>query len=259
MLSTIAHRLQPFVPSSLYRSAFTYMGRRTGNNWLENEGIFELAQKVADKFNYTVQSGPFKGMKYTRDAVLSRHAVPHLVGQYERQIYPALMLAASRAKLVVDIGHAEGYYAVGFAMLGKFVIAFDADPHERKICRGMAAANVVKVSIERWCSPETLQGLATKGPLVISDIDGGEIDLFTAETITSLNRCDLIIEMHAATTEENSGFADRFRDTHVIQVVDHPSKPIGVEMLSFLGSDAERVASEYRPFQQWLVARPKIS
>jgi hypothetical protein len=31
-----------------------------------------------------------------------------------------------------------------------------------------------------------------------------------------------------------------------------------VELLSFLGEDALRMATEYRPFQQWIVARPRM-
>lgn len=260
MLSFIAHKLQPFVPVPVYRTVFSYVARRNGNRWLQTKGVFDLALKIAERFDYTVQTGPFKGMKYTRAAILSRHSTPNLIGQYERQIYPILMEAASRVDSVIDIGHAEGYYAVGMALLGKRVVAFDADPHERRICRAMAKLNGVaeRVSIQRWCSGETLRTLTRTGrALIISDIDGGELDLFAPEVISDLRHCDLIVELHAKTAKENALFAERFRTTHQVEIIDHPKEPSGVALIDFLGPDAPRMATEYRLFQQWMIALSK--
>jgi predicted O-methyltransferase YrrM len=217
--------------------------------------------KVADRFHYEVQSGPFKGMKYTRSAVLSRQAIPSLIGQYERQIYPALLAAAEEADVIIDVGHAEGYYAVGLARMGKRVVAFDADWHERRLCRAMAAANGVadRITVRSWCSGKALREL-TQGrrALIFSDIDGGELYLFTDDVIDSIRHCALIVEVHGVSSEENEKFVRRFRASHEVEVLDHPSNPGGVELLSFLGEDALRMATEYRPFQQWIVARPRM-
>jgi hypothetical protein len=180
-LSGIAHTLQPFIPAPVYRAVCAHVGRRNANRWLKEQGVFDLALEVAEHFGYTVQSGPFKGMKYTRPTVLSRHATPTLIGQYEREIYPSLMEAAGRVEAVIDIGHAEGYYAVGLALLGKRVIV-------------------------------------------------------------------------AETPEENQTFVRRFLGTHRVEIIDHPREPVGAERIAFLGADAPRMATEYRSFQQWLIA-----
>jgi hypothetical protein len=260
MLSFVAHKLQPFVPVPVYRTLWSHVARRNANRWLKREGVFDLALKVAERFDYTAQTGPFKGLKYTRAAVLSRHATPNLIGQYERQIYPILMEAASRVESVIDIGHAEGYYAVGMALLGKRVVAFDADPHERRICRAMAKLNGVaeRYQIQSWCSGETLRMLTrTERALIISDIDGGELDLFAPEVIADLRHCDLIVEMHSKTAKENEPFVQRFLTTHQVEIIDHPNEPNGVALIDFLGPDAPRMATEYRPFQQWMIALSK--
>jgi hypothetical protein len=257
---SIARKMQPLIPPAIYRTLWAYVGRRTANRWLESQGVFALALKVAERFDYKVQSGIFNGMKYTRSAVLSRHATPMLIGQYERQIYPALMEASERAGLVIDIGHAEGYFAVGFALRGKRVVAFDVDPHERRVCRQMAKLNGVAdcISFRRWCTPETLQSLTRSEPaLIISDIDGGEIDLFRPRLIASLRHCDLLIELHAKTPEENQLFVSRFRDSHKVEVVDHPQEAAGEDLIAWLGPEAPRMAHEYRGFQQWIIARAK--
>ena len=259
-MTRVARKIRPLIPAAIYRMLWAYVARRNSNRWLESQGVFGLALKAAEGFDYTVQTGIFKGMKYTRSAILSRHATPMLIGQYERQIYPALMEASARTGLVIDIGHAEGYFAVGFALRGKRVVAFDVDPHEQRICRQMAKLNGVadRISFRSWCSPETLQSLTrTERALVISDIDGGEIDLFQPELISSLCHCDLVVELHAETPEENQPFLQRFQGSHRVEVIDHPTEAAGVDLIASLGPDAPRMAHEYRWMQQWMIASAK--
>lgn len=256
MFSVLARTLKPIVPARFYRSLQMYVARRHANRWLDRVGVFALALKAAERFDYTVQAGPFVGMKYTPTAVLSRHATPALLGVYERQLYPFLEVAAQRCDLVVDIGSAEGYFAVGLARLGNRVVTFDADPHEREVCREMAAANKVsdRVTVQPWCTPSTLISLVKgqRHPFIISDIDGGELDLFTPEVVSATRHCDLIIEMHGNDATENSAFVRRFDDT--VRTIDHPAlDPDAVDRLKFLGPDAARMATEYRSFQQWLL------
>lgn len=255
MFSALTRTLKPIVPHPLYRSLQMYAGRRKANRWLHRMGVFPLALRAAEEFNYAVQAGPFVGMKYTRSAVLSRHATPALLGVYERHLYPFLEAAAQRCDLVVDIGSAEGYFAVGLARLGKRVVAFDADPHEHRVCKEMAAVNSVseRVTIRSWCSPSTLLDLARNHrALIISDIEGGELGLFTPEVVEAISHCHLIIEMHGKDAPANLPFIRRFDST--AKIMDDPALDTAtIDRLKFLGTDAARMASEFRPFQQWLL------
>src|ERR1700678_1761801 len=255
----IARAVKPMIPTQAYRALHMYVARRNANRWLASRGVFPLARRVAEHFHYTVQAGPFKGMQYTQAAVHSRPAPPSLLGRCERQLYPFLMEAASRSDLVVDIGSAEGYYAVGMAMLGHEVVTFDVDAHERKVCKEMAEVNRVqkRVSVRSWCDPASLPSLVkNRRALVFSDIDGGELDLFTPEVITATRHCDLIIELHGANSEENASFAARF-GTDALVLDNPPFDRSAAERIKFLGEDAPRMAAEYRSFQQWLV-RPRL-
>jgi len=255
MFFAVARSLRPIIPAPIYRALQMYAARRTANRWLARIGVLALAVQVAERFDYQVQSGPFAGLKYTKSAVLGRHVTPTLLGTYERQIYPFLEAAAQRCDLVIDVGCAEGYFALGLARMGKRVIAFDADPHERKVFREMAAANQVsdRVSLHSWCTPGRLIELVRgqRHTLIISDIDGGELDLFTPEVVSAIKGCDLIIEMHGKDAAENSTFVRRFAGD--VQILDHPTELAGVTRLAFLGADAARMAAEYRPPQQWLL------
>jgi hypothetical protein len=120
------------LPPVLYRSIFVRYGRLHAKRWLQRNGVINLSVIAAKRFNYEVQSGPFVGMKYTHEAVVTRHSTPALLGVYERQLHPFLS-RANLADIVIDIGSAEGYYAVGLArMTGKPVVTFDCNSSERK-------------------------------------------------------------------------------------------------------------------------------
>lgn len=254
----IANVLRSVLPAQVYREFETRRGRRQAIGWLQQKGVLDLALKVADHFDYTVQDGPFRGMRYTRTAVLTHHSTPNLLGTYERQLYPLLQEAAIRCDLIVDIGSAEGYFAVGLARLtGKPVTAFDVNGSERKMIREMATLNRVSqlVTISDWCSSARLVDLVRgKRALVFCDIDGGEFNLFTPEVVEALRGCDVFIELHG-TPQENRGLIERFAGREPI-VLDHPQETAGAERLAILGEDAVRMSTEYRDLQQWLVLRP---
>lgn len=255
---SIANVMRSILPPEAYREIETRFGRREAIRWLRRRGVLDLAVKVAEHFEYTVQCGPFRGMRYTRAAVLTHHSTPNLLGAYERQLYPLLEEAAVRCDQIIDIGSAEGYFAVGLARLtGKRVIAFDANGSEREMLKEMAALNGVSdlVDVSRWCSCATLADLAAgQRALVFCDIDGGEFDLFTPEVVEALRGCDVFIELHG-TPAENSDLIRRFHGRDPI-ILEHPTETAGAERIQFLGIDAERMATEYRSMQQWLVLRP---
>ena len=66
------------------------------------------------------------------------------LGIYERELYPTVEEAiAAKYPLIVDIGAAEGYYAVGMAMRSpqSQVIAYEMDPRGQALLRDMIAIN----------------------------------------------------------------------------------------------------------------------
>ena len=254
----IASVLRRILPAQTYRELEMRWGRRAAIRWLRQAGVLNLALKVAEHFDYTVQDGPFRDMRYTRAAVLTHHATPNLLGTYERQLYPLLQDAATRCDLIIDIGSAEGYFAVGLARLtGKPVIAFDVNSRERQMVREMAELNNVShlLTVSEWCSSAKLVDLVRgRRALVFCDIDGGEFSLFTSEVVEALRGSDVFIELHG-TLEENRCLIERFVGREPI-VLDHPKETLGAERLALLGPDAERMSAEYREFQQWLVLQP---
>ena len=74
-----------------------------------------LAHLVRERTGCSVTSGPFAGMRYI-DASFGSAYIPKLLGTYEQELSNVLAgIIAKRPKAVVDVGAAEGYYAVGLA------------------------------------------------------------------------------------------------------------------------------------------------
>ena len=250
-MSLVGSAAQAVLPPSIFRGIQMRRARRTATKWLRSEGVINLGLRVAERFDYTVQSGLFSGMRYTREAVVTRHATPNLLGLYEDHLYPALSEAAQRAEIIIDIGSAEGYFAVGLAKLTrKPVYAFDVNKVERMILRGMARANGVEdlLTISPWCSAQVLLKLASHRALIICDIEGGEFQLFDSGTIRALHGQAVVIELHG-TPEQNSSIISQFGS----RVISNDGRHAPPSSLSFLGEDSARMASEYREPQDWLV------
>lgn len=158
-----------------------------------------IAARMAD---LVVRSGPFAGMKYPIARSTGSTLFPKLLGCYERELAPIVeSICRTPYSTVVDIGCAEGYYAVGFArrLPHAKVYAFDTDPIARDLCQQMVDQNGVtdRVVIGGRCDGPTLISLPTTGRgLILSDCEGCERELFTPDLIAHLIAYDLLIETH---------------------------------------------------------------
>ena len=212
---------------------------------------------------FTVQNGPFRGMRYPARNAYSRHAIPKLLGCYEQELHPGLtrLLADESYRRFVDIGAAEGYYSVGFAFAtGRPVFAFEIDPFERRFSRIMARANNVeeRIVLNGWCTPHTLKRICPDRSLIFCDCEGYETELFTADVINSLSHSDFLIELHPLTQNHSDTnlFLSRFTLTHEIELVaarqryaaDYP------EMVHLRLLDDQLVSEFRQAGQQWAIA-----
>lgn len=160
----------------------------------------EIPRPVFD--GNTVRHGPFKGMKYENDQFCCSAIAPKLLGSYEREIHPWIEHLLSQSwDGVVDVGSAEGYYAVGFAwkLPGLRVYAYDINAAAREQCRKLAEANGVadRVEIRSFCDAKELARLVDRRRfLVIADCEGYEKELFTEENRAALAHADILVEVH---------------------------------------------------------------
>ena len=120
-----------------------------------------LTRAVVRRTGQSVASGPFRGMKYVADGVGSVY-YPKLLGVYERELHPVIEAIHSLGPdRIIDIGAAEGYYAVGLAMSNPkaIVTAFEQESDGQELIRDMAARNGVvdRVHVLGRCEPADLR------------------------------------------------------------------------------------------------------
>ena len=213
----------------------------------------------------TVQHGPFAGMTYLMN-VHEGALAARLLGSYESELHPYLM-AFAEAGLddVVDIGSAEGYYAVGMARLlpEAQIHAFDIDEAARTLCGQLAAANGVsdRVHIGGEFSGADFAGFVGKRALVIVDIEGAETDLLDPERWPALKALQIIVETHPqASPGVTQELIRRFSGSHLIALVHQQPKttPLPGCLKEEGHMDSLLAVWEWRSKPTpWLVMKPK--
>jgi hypothetical protein len=219
-----------------------------------------------------IQDGPFKGMTYVASASEGGIA-PRLLGVYETVLHDVFLSAPAQGyDAVLNVGCAEGYYAVGCARLlpDATVLAWDIDPVAREKCLDLARLNGVETRIdlrERYEASHVNAvhnelsaklGHAPKG-LLVMDCEGAEFDLLDPQA-ADLRWLDLVVEVHPGRDRTVETLVRRFENTHLIDVRQAqtvvPKLPSWLENLGHL--DQLLAVWEWRAIPTpWLVMRPK--
>jgi hypothetical protein len=220
----------------------------------------------------TIQDGPFAGMTYVASASEGGIA-PKLLGVYETVLHDVLVGAPEQGfDAVLNVGCAEGYYAVGLARLlpEAAILAWDIDAVARGKCLELARLNGVETRValrERFeprdvnsaCSELSAKlGRRPKG-LLVMDCEGAEFALLDP-LAADFRWLDLVVEVHPRQDRMVEALIRRFESTHVVEerqartVV--PPLPSWLESLGHL--DQLLAVWEWRAAPTpWLVMRPK--
>lgn len=261
--SNYASRLWRFVPGGVRplvdRVAWALLPRRRRVSEAR-EFVANLAEKGA------VVDGPFRGMRLTATTARVRLG-SCLIGSYEAELHPFIeQFIREQYDQVIDIGCAEGYYAIGLAlrMASSQIYAFDNDQAARDLCAANAKANDTqdRVVIGALCTSERLTELIGARTLIISDCEGCELELLDPVTTPSLRKADFLIELHDFVDPMiSSTIMRRFQQTHDVALV--TAQPRNLSSFPALRGlkrrTREYVVNEGRPIQphpmQWAVLR----
>lgn len=184
-----------------------------------------IQNTVLQHHGTSVWQGPLAGMEFLSQSAEGCHAAK-LIGCYEQPLQPFVEQAIQSAyNTVLNIGCAEGYYAVGMArrMPGTQVRAFDLNPAAQAICADLAARNGVadRVTVSGLFTPEDFQRHAAEHTLVLCDIEGAEAELLNLAAAPALAGMDLIVESHECMRPGiTAELQRRFSSTHHITRVD---------------------------------------
>jgi hypothetical protein len=173
-----------------------------------------------------VRHGVFSGMRFPHARSVSLGLFPKLLGTYEREVHPILeKICGQNYTEIVNVGCAEGYYAVGLALRlpNAKVIAFDTNEEAKLFCRQMADLNGVgaRLVLGSFCDPELLKSISfTSRGLIVSDCEGYEKKLFTPEVVKQLARHDVFIEVHDGVDIDISTLLRKiFEPTHFVESI----------------------------------------
>ena len=225
-------------------------------------GVDRATKEMIDEYGLSVLHGPFRGMRYPKSSLASRDGIPILFATYELELHPVIeRVAKEQYDRIIDVGSAEGYYAVGLAIRTSApVFAFDCEPRERAYLRQMARLNDVaeRVHTKSWCNARILDTL-TRGRrcLVMSDSEGYELSLFQGTVLSALKECDLIIELHETVPGKDvqSIVIERFRRSHNVKIITFDQLNVG----SVVPEKWRKFAREFRsPAQRWLYLTPTV-
>lgn len=217
-----------------------------------------------------VRTGFMKGLKYPNFSSFGSYIFPKLSGTYESELTDAfLKLESNNYTCIIDVGCAEGFYAVGLARRFKEakLYAFDISETAQQLCKEMAELNNVsdRVEVRQECTAENLSTLVqAHRSLIICDCEGYERHLFTKEMIASLQKSDLIIELHPMHEKDVKEYLHQlFADTHSIEYTasyDDNRKIFELpDVYSSLSKiDKIKIVQEGRSFSMdWLIAKAK--
>lgn len=175
----------------------------------------------------TVMQGPLQGLDFLPQSAEGCH-IAKLLGCYEQPLQPHIEAAIHAGYgTILNIGCAEGYYAVGMArrMPHTRVLAFDLNPVAQQTCAALAAKNGVapRVQVGALFKPEDFAAHAASAAhqvLVLCDIEGAERDLLNPASAPALQGMDLIVESHECLSAGiTQTLIDRFTPTHHITLV----------------------------------------
>jgi hypothetical protein len=204
-------------------------------------------------------------MKYP-SATFRRHIGPKLLGTYEKELHPVWATVAEQSySQIIDVGCAEGYYAVGLARIfpATLVHAFDTDYWARNAAKKMAVINGAdNIQIHGACTVEWLDHNLCPGAFILSDCEGYETILLEPMCVPKLLECTVLVEAHdvyiPGVTEI---LQERFLQTHSCEVITAQQRsaldiPSSIDYLS--PEEARLAVDEFRPpNHRWLLFTPR--
>jgi hypothetical protein len=182
-----------------------------------------IQNTLVQQYGTKVIAGPFAGMEFLAQSAEGCH-VPKLLGCYEEELHPFLKtLVQANYTTVLNIGCAEGYYAVGIKRLLPAVrmLAYDINPRAQEACKTLAARNGIEIEIGGLFSPQDFALFTNNEKILVwCDIEGAERELLDPVIAPRLKQMDVVVEFHpTAGGHTLNDVAPRFADSHDVEII----------------------------------------
>jgi precorrin-6B methylase 2 len=229
----------------------------------------ELTAELSARCGNAVIGGPFAGMLLPdMNPQEDGDRAPKLLGTYEENLHSCIAKAVAQdPDLVINVGSAEGYFAIGLArLLPKATVhAFDIDPSAVEACAKAGSLNGVsdRLFVHGAYRAETLTDLIKdkSKALIFMDCEGAEVELLDPALAPKLSVCDIIVETHDLETPNAMQILEgRLSSTHTIERIPQGGRDPNrfSQLQSWPEMDRWLVVSETRPQgMTWLFCEAK--
>lgn len=248
--------------------------RRSNRDFMRITGIRRelLGRRIYEEASGSVLYGDFKGLKLVSHRWGARDLGSIMLGEYERNIVEYINKVDASRTTFVDVGAADGFYAVGLLHNGRMErsICYESSEDGRRSIGVNARANGVQNAISirgtasKLFAEELLKELGDelKNSVFLFDIEGGEFDLLTNDNLEILQNSILIIELHKEAGDYESKVANLYlngKDTHKIHTIKrNGANPFQFkELENWPDEDRQIVFSEGRRYSMtWIALHP---
>jgi hypothetical protein len=183
---------------------------------MQKRAVRQLFGKRAPR----ILAGPFQGMQYPNRVVWGP-IPPKWYGSYECELHEVLeSVIALKPRAILDIGAADGYYAVGMAkrLPESDVYAYDTDPISRLQTKTLAKLNQTSVEARGFCTAaEMTQRIIADSTFILCDIEGHEMQTLDPVSVPKLSGAHILVEMHGTVKSAQLNafeLMERFGNTH---------------------------------------------
>jgi hypothetical protein len=183
-----------------------------------------ISLEVFDAVEGRVKYGPFKGLQLNRETWWGKLDLgSQCLGLYEKELLDFIAtLPDDHFSHFIDIGAADGYYAIGMLVSQKIsnCICFEQSEKGQQTIlanwqRNNSPGNLKIIGEANEQSMASLLPQELQRSLVLIDIEGFEFDLLTPAFLAKLQSCTVIIEVHNWVDDFLAKYTQLLRHAHL--------------------------------------------
>ena len=257
----ISEELAYFLPMQKRSENATQEMKSAWRNETVSQRQRRISLEVYDLFEGRINYGPFAGLKLTKETWWGESDLGNqCLGLYEKEILNLLTdFDEDQFSAFIDIGAADGYYAIGMLKSAKVKksICFEQSEKGRMAIQENWKRNGFPGSLEIFgeANLETihrLQEADISNAFVLIDIEGYEFNLLQPEVLQKFKSCVLVIEIHNWVDDFFEKYkallneASQLFDISIVERVDRPISSLK-ELRDFTDDNRLLLTSERRP------------
>jgi precorrin-6B methylase 2 len=232
----------------------------------------QLSNQIGMLLGSTVKYGPFTGLCLeNQHSWLSFNRGNMLLGLYEKEVVSNIVTSSQQKDYFIDIGAADGYFALG-VLVGKLFehsYCFESTSKGQQLITKNAVKNnlINQISVFGKAEIDFLSNIPQshiKNSVVLIDIEGGDFNLLTEDTLEKLSGAHVIIELHHMFLQNGleilSNLRERVEKWFKIEILETASRDLSKISEISKWSDTDRwiMCSEGRPMAPiWWKLTPK--